>query len=185
MRNIVIMVGAPCSGKSELGKRYARDHDMQYISSGDIARNMDSAKEALRNGEQAPEQEMRDKIKNILIGSKNHDIVLDGFPRTEDQLNYLIDIASIKDRLIFVIVDSPTHMLIKRALLRNRHDDTMDTYTKRLQWYVGNTLLMICNIDTIVDTYDCMHKVSVLNISDIDNAYNHMESLMAFGGILI
>lgn len=171
-RNIIIMLGPPCSGKSICGKRYAIYNDMEYISSGDIARNMgEDILKSINDGNLAPEDMMRNSIKDK-IRSCNNDIVLDGFPRFVDQFEYLKEkVLEQDDKLIFVMIDTTTKKIIDRSSRRGRIDD--NKIYKRLSWYVENTLPMIEHI---------MHKgetlLTVLNTVELPHVYSKMTDLL-------
>lgn len=174
MRNVIIMIGPPCSGKSVLGKMYAGKNNIPYISSGDIARNMgDKVQNDLNNGKLAPEDAMRNEIKHRYHEIYNDsDIVLDGFPRFKEQLQFLIKISTPLDKLIFVIVDTTTGKLYERAKSRNRQDDA--AIINRLTWYMENTLPMVDDIKKMCNNHNII-IVNILNMTNIGDVYNIMR----------
>lgn len=145
MKRCVILVGPPCSGKSTIGKMLADTFDCKYVSSGDIARQMAEADGSMRDldaGKMAPESRMREEISNVLY--RNENLILDGFPRFTDQLDWLIE--RCKDRkIIFVIIDVSVTQLLKRAVSRDRSDDV--SIHERLMYYMSNTIPMIDRIN--------------------------------------
>lgn len=174
-RNIIVMLGPPCSGKSTCGKRYAIDNNMIYISSGDIARNMgDDILKSVNDGNLAPEDMMRNSIKNK-VRLYDCDIILDGFPRFVDQFKYLKEkILRHDDKLIFVMIDTTMNKIINRSLCRGREDD--NKIYKRLLWYVENTLPMI---EYIVHNGEILITLNVVEESQYD-AYNKMINLLHY-----
>ena len=69
-KTCIVLVGGPCSGKSSAGKLTAKKLDIEYISSGDIAREMakhnNDIRDNLNNGNLAPEDQMRKSISDKL-----------------------------------------------------------------------------------------------------------------------
>lgn len=145
MKKCVILVGPPCSGKSTIGKMLADTFGCKYVSSGDIARKMAEADGDMRNldaGKMAPESRMREEISSVLY--QNENLILDGFPRFTDQLDWLIE--RYDGKIIFVIVDVSITQLFKRAVSRDRSDDV--AIHERVMYYVKNTIPMIDQINS-------------------------------------
>lgn len=137
MYNCVIIIGPPCSGKSTIGCKLADLIHYNYVSSGDIARKLSQSQEMidrLNKGEMFDENTMRSEIKRILSNTDN--VVLDGFPRFEDQLVWLMKQFS-KVNYTFVHVDAPLTEIARRAMGRNREDDS--ALDKRMCYYIKNT----------------------------------------------
>lgn len=137
MYNCVIIIGPPCSGKSTIGKKLAELIHYKYISSGDIARELSQSQEMidkLNNGEMFDEDTMRSEIKKILSNTDN--VVLDGFPRFEDQLVWLMK-QFTNANYTFVHVDASLTEIARRAIGRDRGDDKV--LDKRMCYYIKNT----------------------------------------------
>lgn len=141
---IIIMIGAPCSGKSTIGKAVASDIGIDYFSSGDIARMMGTEiNQRLNAGEMAPEDRMREKISEIILSSSS--FVLDGFPRFIDQLAFIEQCINISGHsLMFVIIDCSINDLAHRNMLRKRSD--ANSFANRIKFYICNTIPMIDDI---------------------------------------
>lgn len=147
--NGIILLGCPGSGKSTIGKEISKLFDIPYISSGDIARNMAKndpiVREQLANGKMATESRMRTEIYRTLYAINVHDMeyVLDGFPRTIDQLQWL------KQRFpnnIFIIVQCEYNTCFDRLSNRGREDDDSKTIMNRISYYQNNTIPVINKI---------------------------------------
>lgn len=130
---IFIMIGAPCSGKSYVGKKLAKLYDIPYYSSGDIARQMGVE---LNDGQLAPEARMREEIRKLV--DNNDTFILDGFPRFIGQLYWLQRIDESRHQLVFIEVDCNLHELIRRNTTRTRFD--AGAFSNRIRWYIDNTV---------------------------------------------
>lgn len=140
MRECLIFIGAPCSGKSEIGQRIAYETDMEYISSGDIARSIPGIENDLNAGGFAPEQIMRSRIIEEI--HKYDKVVLDGFPRFMEQYDYLVkngDFDSIK----CVYIDIGLSTAQERAAKRGRNDDNIISFIVRYNKYMRVTQPMV------------------------------------------
>lgn len=139
-KTLIVLVGGPCSGKSSAGKIAAKNLNIKYISSGDIAREMArydvDMQMDLDNGKLAPESRMRQEVSNRLwkhFYKKDQDLViLDGFPRFGEQAEWLRgEFHNIDIR--YVLFTAPSYVLRQRARSRNRSDD--DSFEQRLDYY--------------------------------------------------
>lgn len=136
---IIVLVGKPGVGKSSIARRLEEmcGNKVRHISSGQLAREMaDSAdREELAKGELFNEDKMRGAIKrsvyNVLMDG--YDVVLDGFPRSVDQMKWLTE--TFKSRFIMVNVECCTSDIIKRLTVRGRMDDNKGAISKRIAHY--------------------------------------------------
>ena len=136
----IILVGAPCSGKSTIGRTVANKINAKYISSGDIARQMASADTNISNdlsiGKLAPEDMMRDAIRNEIENTCNDIIIMDGFPRFGGQAEWLYE--QFKMDIRYALIKTPLSVLIDRARNRGRMDD--NSFVDRCTYYVEVTM---------------------------------------------
>ena len=161
----IILVGPPCCGKSTIGRRIARDLGIDYISSGDIAREMalenEDVRVSLDRGMMAPEYEMRMRVYNRIKDRKCGAFVLDGFPRMVDQMYFLEKyVKNIRWSIIMFTADE--NQLIERAKCRDRSDD--HSFNSRYNFYCDRTMEMVdyavknhhdvCVIDNSNGKYD-------------------------------
>jgi adenylate kinase len=121
----VIMLGAPGAGKGTQAERFARQHGLPKISTGDILRQgiKDSlpvamvAKAKMDRGELVDDETMvaiaRDRLKRP---DTNGGFVLDGFPRTVAQARELDRIVEERGNgpLIVVDIEVPEADLVRR-----------------------------------------------------------------------
>lgn len=144
---VIIILGMPCSGKSTIFKQVAKDLDLQYISSGDIARRLaktdQTTDESLKRGGMANEELMRDEIARIIsiLDSDDDDMVIfDGFPRNLDQYFFMQNLIDEHD-IYTMIVECSTHTIYRRNGERNRYDK--GTINKRITYYLNDTRKLI------------------------------------------
>lgn len=157
-KTCIVLVGGPCSGKSSVGKLVAQKLDIEYISSGDIAREMakhDSVIDnSLNNGNLAPENQMRKSIWSRLVhcfDEMYEDVaILDGFPRFGEQAEWLRKILPASINIKYVLFHVPMSTIIERSTHRNRADDK--SLENRIKYYYGITYKELYDrIDVVID----------------------------------
>jgi adenylate kinase len=125
----VIMMGPPGAGKGTQAARFARDHGVPKISTGDILRDgvktrLPAALEAkarMDRGELIDDATMIEIVRNRLLQADTEPgFVLDGFPRTVPQARALDAIMDERGNGALVVVDMmvPEKELIRRLLTR-------------------------------------------------------------------
>lgn len=138
---IITLIGESNCGKSTIGKRLADALDIKYVSSGDIARSMsEDVNRSLNNGDLAPEDAMREEILKR-ISDTNGNLILDGFPRFEDQYRWLNEFGY---GIINIVIEVPYSQIVERARSRHREDDC--SIEKKHKFYEESTLPMINDI---------------------------------------
>ena len=147
-------MGPPGAGKGTQAINIAKTLNIPHISTGDIYReNMKNetplgleAKVFYDKGIYVP-----DEITNRIVEDRltwndaKNGFLLDGYPRTIDQVNFLDQILSKKsqkiDKVLELTIDIPVvvERLLKRAQEQGRIDDTKEVITKRLEVYANST----------------------------------------------
>lgn len=135
----IVMLGVTTSGKSTIGKFVASELGLRYISSGDIARQM-QVDEILNRGELAPEDEMRKRVLDA-INEMNVSYILDGCPRFYEQYAWLS--RSVDHRLIYIDIHIAPHIAFGRAASRARDDDKLMSVQKKIDQYIDAVEPMI------------------------------------------
>lgn len=153
-------MGPPGAGKGTQAKFIAEKLAIPHISTGDIFReNLKKetpigleAKGYMDRGEYVP-----DEVTNRIVADRltwpdaANGFLLDGYPRTLDQVKFLDQALSEKnqklDRVIELVADINTLVLrlLNRAKEQNRADDTEEVITKRLEVYLAETAPIIDN----------------------------------------
>lgn len=124
--NLVVM-GPPGAGKGTQAERFAREHGIPKISTGDILREAVSAHTALGNqvkaiidrGDLVGDDMMIGIVRDRLLRpDAERGFVLDGFPRTVPQANALDEILADRGPLIVVEIQVPDEELVRRVRTR-------------------------------------------------------------------
>jgi adenylate kinase len=154
----LLLIGPPGAGKGTQASKLSEVFGIPAISTGDIFRaNVKNetplgleAKSYMDRGAYVP-----DDLTNKLVRDRlqNPDCVngflLDGYPRTADQVNELDDILhetnSALDAVIQLTADTDevVRRLAKRAIEQGRSDDTEDVIRNRMAIYEDQTAPLI------------------------------------------
>jgi adenylate kinase len=150
----LLLIGAPGAGKGTQAEKLAEAFEIPAISTGDIFRHNvknetelgKQAKAFMDRGEYVP-----DSLTNALVRDRlSHadaaeGFLLDGYPRTADQVVELDDILAAQGNKLDVVVqltadtDEVVRRLLNRAIEQGRADDTEDVIRRRLEVYEEQT----------------------------------------------
>lgn len=130
MSYIYCVIGLPCSGKSHVAKLLAKTYNMQYISTGDIAREIANGDTKLwaqtKDSDLLPlEDELRKRL-NQKLANCTTTCIVDGFPRSGSQVEWLADTWWQSGPEIIRVVESDIKSLWFRAKHRGRDDIDLD-----------------------------------------------------------
>jgi adenylate kinase len=154
----LLLIGPPGAGKGTQASKLSEVFGIPAISTGDIFReNVKNqtplgieAKSYMDSGEYVP-----DELTNKLVRDRlqNPDCVngflLDGYPRTSDQVQELDSILTETNSKLDAVVqltadtDEVVRRLAKRAIDQGRSDDTEDVLRNRLHVYEEQTAPLI------------------------------------------
>ena len=154
----LLLIGPPGAGKGTQAALLSQHFGIPAISTGDIFRyNVKNqtplgveAKGFMDRGEYVP-----DSLTNSLVRDRlSHDdalggFLLDGYPRTIDQVHELDSILSDAGKRLDVVVqltadtDELVRRLAHRAEVEGRADDTPDVIRRRLEVYESQTAPLI------------------------------------------
>lgn len=141
---MILIMGVAGSGKSMQGKILAEKLGYQWLSTGKLLREYvtGSKKEEMLKGKLLDDQELIDIISKALSESDQKHMILDGFPRTLVQAEWLLN--SHKDGSLnldkVVLIEVPKDTVLKRLLQRGRLDDNEETINQRFKEYEKMTL---------------------------------------------
>lgn len=121
-----IIMGAPASGKGTISERIIRRFNFQYISSGDILRQNIrlktrlgvQAQKYIASGQLVPDDLVNQCVLNRINAIGNDSWLMDGFPRTIAQAEYLWKFQPIESVINLVV---PHDVIIDRASKRWIH----------------------------------------------------------------
>jgi adenylate kinase len=145
---MIVLMGATGSGKSLQSKLLADEHGYTWISTGRILRSLmtSTSRQEMQAGELVDDQEMI-KIMAKTLGTikPNQQVVLDGFPRTMAQADWLIKRAKAGDFKLSIIFNFniPQAVIRDRLINRGRFDDTETAIKQRFKEYEAVTLPII------------------------------------------
>lgn len=119
--NTVAIIGVPGSGKTTLAEGLSERLGYNVVSSGDIARAVDSA--SLAVGDLADEALFREAWARVALPPH---AVIDGLPRSEGQVALLPDDATV------ILLTCRSDIAISRLLRRGRDDDRAEIAERRV-----------------------------------------------------
>ncbi|MEY3855599.1 MAG: hypothetical protein RJA45_69 [Actinomycetota bacterium] len=154
----LLLIGPPGAGKGTQAVKLADAFSIPAISTGDIFRENvknetelgTQAKAFMDRGEYVP-----DSLTNALVRDRldwddaANGFLLDGYPRTADQVLELDDILGDKGESLNAVVlitadsDEVVRRLLGRAQEQGRADDTEDVIRRRLEVYAEQTAPLI------------------------------------------
>jgi adenylate kinase len=159
---MIILMGVAGAGKSMQGKILADEHGYAWISTGEILRVLVTGKrrQEMLQGKLLSDEEMVNLMDKVLdLIDTKQEFVLDGFPRTVPQADWLLEqVHKGRFALTAVVHLSASEEVVRQRLLgRGRQDDTDEAIAKRFSEYRNSTLPIIehleregarvCNID--------------------------------------
>jgi len=141
---MILMMGIAGSGKGTQGAKLAEQYGLTVISMGDaIKANLtDDQRQAILAGHLLNDQETIIILDKVLSELSDQDkVILDGFPRTQPQAEWLLEQAKTGrftiDHIIHLVASQDA--VLARLLNRARTDDTEEAIKKRFKWYHDST----------------------------------------------
>ena len=154
----LLIIGAPGAGKGTQAERLSASFGIPAISTGDIFRHNvknetelgKQAKAFMDRGEYVPDSLTNDLVRDRLAQQDAKDgFLLDGYPRTLDQVNELDDILASHGQSLDAVVlltadtDEVVRRLLGRAIEQGRADDTEEVVRRRLEVYAEQTAPLV------------------------------------------
>jgi adenylate kinase family enzyme len=139
MKHVITMVGLPGAGKTTLSKLLANEIKYAYISTGDFVRSViaDQSKQdqQLQSGGLSSAEDLIRKWVIDEIKKNGGKVVLDGFPRTPEQVDV---VAPMIDAVI--VIDASVEECRKRLIDRKRDDQDTNhvKIDKRVNTFLGS-----------------------------------------------
>lgn len=163
---MIILTGVAGAGKSMQGKILADEHGYAWISTGEILRVLVTGKrrQEMLQGKLLSDEEVitiLDKVFDLI--DPTQEFVLDGFPRTIPQADWLLDqVHEGRFELTAVINLAASEDVVRdRLMQRGRVDDTESAIAERFNEYRNVTLpilehfknedVRVCDIDAAQD----------------------------------
>ncbi|XP_020260732.1 UMP-CMP kinase-like [Asparagus officinalis] len=179
---ITFVLGGPGSGKGTQCAKIAETFGFTHLSAGDLLRNeMSSDSEngvmihdTIREGRIVPSEVTVSLIHKAIVSSENHKILIDGFPRSDENRIAFERIVGAEPDLV-VFFDCPEEEMVKRVLCRNqgRIDDNIETVKKRLK--VFNELNL-----PVINHYSGKGKVHKVNaVGTMEEVFEKVRPIFA------
>jgi adenylate kinase len=187
----LILMGPPGAGKGTQAEALAEKIGGAHISTGDIFRaNVkdqtelgQTAQRYMDAGEYVPDEVTNAMVKDRLSRDDAESFILDGYPRTVDQVEtldaMLADLGRPLDVVLALVVDQEELIgrLLKRAETSGRADDTEEVIRHRQKVYAAETapLLEVYGERGLLREVDGMGDVDEIT-QRIDDALGALES---------
>ena len=145
---MIILLGVAGAGKSVQGRIFADEHGFSWISTGEMLRLLVTGerRQKMLAGELLSDDEVIELVdKTMSLIDLKKEFLLDGFPRTKPQANWLLDqirSGRVKLTAIFDMVATP-EVVKERLLQRGRPDDTEEVIQRRFKEYETVTLPIV------------------------------------------
>ena len=137
---MVIFFGSAGAGKSMQGQMLAAREGWRWLSAGQLMRDTHDARllQEMQTGKLISSDKVNAIMGDALARATNIDqVVIDGFPRSLDQAQWLIDNQPLHGHSIkmVIVLEVPKNELMKRLEVRGRVDDTFEAIDERLMIY--------------------------------------------------
>lgn len=134
----LVIFGPPGAGKGTQAALLEERRGLVQISTGDIIREAmknetpvgKEAKAYVENGELVPDEVVRKLAENAIADQGCDDFVLDGYPRTRQQAEWLTAFCTENDAPIqgVLSLQVPDEVIVRRLSRRRVHKETGETY---------------------------------------------------------
>lgn len=159
---MILLMGLPGSGKGTQGKMMADEHGMHLISMGELIRLYVTGERriSMLSGELLDDKEVIDLLDRVLDSLPDKEkCVLDGFPRTVHQGEWLIMKAKKEQFNISHVInlDASQDTVKRRLRNRGRSDDKEEVIKERFKEYGELT-------QPLIEWFQ-LHGIDVININ--------------------
>lgn len=162
----LIFLGPPGAGKGTQAQTLAHSRNIPHISTGEILRGAMQlqsplgikAQSYVDRGELVPDQLIQDMVEDRLSQPDTKvGWILDGFPRTVSQAEFLDELLqSLQNSVCVINLEIPDEVLVERLLARGRQDDTPEVIRRRLEVYREQT-------EPLINFYRDRHQLLSVN----------------------
>ncbi len=141
---MILFMGVAGSGKSSQGKMLADELGLPWVSTGEFLRMLITGqrRKDMLAGKLLEDDEIIALVQKIFtIVDQKAEFVLDGFPRTEAQADWLLSQVKHKQLNVTAVIQllADEETVCKRLLQRGRQDDTEAAIKERFREYEAST----------------------------------------------
>lgn len=145
---MILFMGVAGAGKSVQGRLLADAFGLPWLSTGEFLRMLVSgqARKDMVAGKLLGDQEIIGLVQKIFsVVDVDNEFVLDGFPRTSQQADWLLNQVKHGQLELTAVVNLQASRVVvtERLMSRSRPDDTEDAINARFDEYENVTLPMI------------------------------------------
>ena len=137
---MILFFGPAGAGKSVQGQMMSARQGWRWLSTGQMFREHgdDEVKKILGTGELISDDKTFQVVAEALSEAEHYqNIIVDGFPRTMVQAEWLMDHTDEFDKSVemVVVLEVPESVVLERLELRGRPEDSAEIVTKRMNIY--------------------------------------------------
>jgi len=141
---VILLMGVAGAGKSMQGRMLADEHGYAWISTGEILRVLVTGKrrQEMLQGKLLSDEEVIGVIDKVFELIDTHqEFVLDGFPRTVAQADWLMEQVNKGRFELTAVVNlvATEEVVVKRLASRGRPDDSPEAVAERFKEYEAVT----------------------------------------------
>ena len=181
MKQLVIIVGLPGSGKDTQIDLLSKSKKIEVIKVGKLIRDLSNSNDDIKKVMQSGGLVDSNLVNNIIkdqIDSYAQDslIIADGYPRSLDQAEWLEEYAQNNDiELInYVLLSIPDSEAITRLLKRGRMDDVSNIIQNRINIFHSQT-------EEVIEHYKHKSKfISVDGVGTIEEVEGRMKTALGW-----
>ncbi len=139
---MILLFGPTGAGKSMQGQMLAVRQGWKWLSTGEMLRASTDPEviRILKSGELVSDEltyEVFDRAIQDAVEKQYKNVIVDGFPRTKDQAEWLADYMEKTNQVIDVVIvlEVPESVIMERLDKRGRMEDTPETIARRMAIY--------------------------------------------------
>lgn len=169
---MIIFMGVAGAGKSKQGRVLADEKGLPWLSTGEFLRMLISGerRKQMLSGKLLGDEEIIALVQKIFtMVDTDHEFVLDGFPRSVGQADWLL--SQVKygqlDITAIVHITASEEVVKQRLLNRGRPDDHHEAISERFKEYEETTKPMLKQFkNALVPVFDIDGNRSVKEVHD-------------------
>lgn len=153
---VTFVLGGPGAGKGTQCDRLVQKYGFQHLSAGDLLREernsgselADMINTYIKEGKIVPAEVTVGLLKKAMVASGKEKFLIDGFPRSADNVEKWMELMSDSTKLSMVLFfDCPEDVMEDRLLERGktsgRNDDNLETIKKRFRTFQNESMPVV------------------------------------------